>query len=92
MNFDNLDSSDESTGLPALGNIEDERTAALVVKGNSSEGLVMLHESEPIPVRYLHCRVLMQGTQGAPVDWGQVSLAIPQQLVPEIVRRLTELS
>jgi len=91
--LDDIDPSDEATGLPPLGELNEAGVPAdgelLLLKGATSQGLVMLHDNAPIPVRYIHVRGLTPGGKPGNVDWAQVSIAIPEHLVPQIIHGLT---
>lgn len=79
--------SDEATGLPPLGDLEDD-TTLVVLAWDASEGLAAT-SSGSVAVRYLHLRGVMQGGPSG-AEWAQIHVAVPVEHALDIAAALAK--
>lgn len=82
--------SDEATGLPPLEEIGTD-PALIVLAWASGDGLVVgPHTDEPVAVRFLHLRGLIEAEPGSAhkVEWTQIHVAVPVEHAMDVALAL----
>jgi hypothetical protein len=82
--------SDEATGLPPLEEVEAE-SSLVVCSWTTGSGLVENPGiGEPVPVRWLHVRGLINNDDNSGVQWGQLHVAVPVDAVMDLAADLVK--
>lgn len=81
--------SDEATGLPPLADL-DQNNAILLRAWHVTEGVASVHGNQTQAMRTLHVRGLVRGDGPADIEWGQVFVSVPVELVMEVAADLVK--
>jgi hypothetical protein len=82
--------SDEATGLPPLEEVETQ--SSLVVCAWDAGSGIAGHPGmgDPIPVRWLHVRGLVNTDDDDGVQWGQLHIAVPVEHALDVAAALAK--